>query len=911
MFLQSRSQFSDISFFFSVTFVFTVCKLCTCVLVTKGSGEASSEAQAPSREVLSQEVPSCEAPNNVPNEALPNKAECSKSTVMNTVQEQDGATVKKEMETVFAWPENVSAHNRYKCSEDCHQVSKQEQSRLRNLSSRDRFVHSWLSDRDLSFCQRTGIYWLVYEEGRGMFCFLCKKHDTENTKNRSKVYNSTPSVRYKKSAVHDHSLTQQHRDAIQAEMLSRVSQFHKEFKEKEKVQDQALNDAFLAAYWVAKEEIANRKFSSLIDLLKIMSHNGKMKYFQYSGQETVRDIFLALGSALLEKLLEKVKKAGCYGLLTDEVTDVSVLEMLMTFVQFFNSDTGKVETHFLFVEDILKNSNSANAEAIFNILTEKLDTLGLQRSKLSSMASDGAAVMTGKRSGVATRLKALNRHVITFHCLCHKLALACTDTNSEVHYIKNVELWLRQLWKMFENSPKRTATYMKVQLQLKSLQLSENGKKVVTKKLKKACQTRWLSFDAATAAIFDDYLAVLQTLRQLKDEDAIACGLLGKVKSAKFIGTIYILKAVLPVLSSLSKTFQKGSVNFSHITPSVNYTIGKLSEIAESKSPITELKEHLLPTTGRLNFSDVTLTNAVEQELSNLLSNYVNSLKDNIHRRFEDALPVVSAFAIFDPLAIPNPGSPGFKGYGSQQVKTMADHFYSDEPDKEARVDQLKAEWEKFKYDLASWKGEIPKEVKESHSTTTTEWCLTRLVALKTSYSLVFPALVPIAEVCLSMPVSNAWPERGCSALKRVKTRLRSRLNVDMLQSLLAITINGPEVGSPECESMVSAAVEHWESMKVRRKLPRDKAKALRLPSPTKETEATRPQVVQAGTDAAVQTGGSEDELLHDVEATLQFADALLMEVEVATAALKLAPDIHSFPDLHSDLEFDSEDEDF
>ena len=103
------------------------------------------------------------------------------------------------------------------------------------------------------------------------------------------------------------------------------------------------------------------------------------------------------------------------------------------------------------------------------------------------MASDGAAVITGKFSGVATHLKELNRHVITFNCLCHKLALACTDTNSEVNYIKNVDLWLRQLWKMFENSPKRTATYIKVQLQLKSVQLSENGKEVVTKKLKKAC----------------------------------------------------------------------------------------------------------------------------------------------------------------------------------------------------------------------------------------------------------------------------------------------------------------------------------------------------------------------------------------------------------------------------------------
>ena len=78
------------------------------------------------------------------------------------------------------------------------------------------------------------------------------------------------------------------------------------------------------------------------------------------------------------------------------------------------------------------------------------------------MASDGAAVMTGERSGVAAGLKEVNNKVITYHCLCHKLALASTETTSDNDYIKNVELWLRQLWKMSENSPKRMALYRKV-----------------------------------------------------------------------------------------------------------------------------------------------------------------------------------------------------------------------------------------------------------------------------------------------------------------------------------------------------------------------------------------------------------------------------------------------------------------
>ena len=105
---------------------------------------------------------------------------------------------------------------------------------------------------------------------------------------------------------------------------------------------------------------------------------------------------------------------------------------------------------------------------------------------------------------------------------------------------------------------------------------------------------------------------------------------------------------------------------------------------------------------------------------------------------------------------------------------------------------------------------------------------------LQPSFSPVFPALVTIAEVCLSMPVLNAWPERGCSALKRVKTRLRSRLSVEMLQTLLAKTINCPKVGTPECDSLMNAAVELWENQKKRRKLPRDRA----TPIPTASNDA-------------------------------------------------------------------------
>ena len=106
-----------------------------------------------------------------------------------------------------------------------------------------------------------------------------------------------------------------------------------------------------------------------------------------------------------------------------------------------------------------------------------------------------------------------------------------------------------------------------------------------------------------------------------------------------------------------------------------------------------------------------------------------------------------------------------------------------------------------------------------SSRTTTTEWFLLHLLKNKSSFVTFFPLLLYIAEVVVSLPVSNAWPERGASAVKNVKTRLRSRLQNDMLQAILAVGINGPGVQS--CLPVVKEAARVWLEAKERRKLPK------------------------------------------------------------------------------------------
>lgn len=164
------------------------------------------------------------------------------------------------------------------------------------------------------------------------------------------------------------------------------------------------------------------------------------------------------------------------------------------------------------VNNLLEDSPSADASTITNCIIETMDKFSLDSRKLSSFVSDGAAVMTGSRSDVATKLKELNPQLINFHCICHRLALACINTLSSVSYINSVLKWLSQLWYVSKFA-KKMAVYLKTQAEMKALTLStEKACSQVSRRLKKACTTKWLSFDASVKAVYADYLALIHTL---------------------------------------------------------------------------------------------------------------------------------------------------------------------------------------------------------------------------------------------------------------------------------------------------------------------------------------------------------------------------------------------------------------
>ena len=704
----------------------------------------------------------------------------------------------------------------------CCNISKEETVRIDKEKAyqkkKDRFQHEWLFRKGTSFCKQSGYWWAVYVEGEGIYCLLCRKHHSKSQQNKSETFATDASKRFKWTTFTDHAASTKHTTTVSNELLNRVSSFQKQLDEKKKVKNEVLEKAFHAMYWLAYECIANRKITSLLKLLELLGMT-ELKYFAHRSCGSLREMFITMGEVIRDKISKKLQaeppSAHYYGLLVDDVADISNEEQMVAFIQYFDEDTGGIECKYLFTANVLQKSDSADAKTMHQVISDELSNLQIKKNNLKGLATDGASVMTGKKNGLAALLKRDPdvSSLVSVHCVCHRLALACTDTNKSLKKISDTELEVTQLWKVFDNSPKKLAAYLKIQQGIKGVILGKKGKKKITKKLKKACSTRWLSFDKAIDAVCKDMPAILQTLRALK-QDAACYGLLKKFSKTKKVGVIYILNDVLPILSDLSRQFQQGTINFARIAPSIQRCSDRLLKLLETKSPVTKFQEDLREG-GPLELADlVKCTSGDIDYLENLLDNYVSALIDNIATRFQEALPVLNAMQVFDVLSMPKREHPDFHLHGNDHIDIFAKHFF---PDDDASKVQLLAEWNALKYDLQSWKLPPSQQNKESPA----EWAMQRLCQQKYALRAQFPMMMIVVESLLVIPVSNAWPERGASKLKLIKTRLRSGMKGDMLNALMHISLNGVPATSKAATVFIRECVDRWLTVKSRKKIPK------------------------------------------------------------------------------------------
>lgn len=98
------------------------------------------------------------------------------------------------------------------------------------------------------------------------------------------------------------------------------------------------------------------------------------------------------------------------------------------------------------------------AEGIVCQLLSALERVGRNKDFLSKtlvgVTCDGASVMLGCRTGLATRLKAMFPGIIVWHCSAHRLELSVHDVVDEMGAVNHFNILMDKLYAMYSVSNK-------------------------------------------------------------------------------------------------------------------------------------------------------------------------------------------------------------------------------------------------------------------------------------------------------------------------------------------------------------------------------------------------------------------------------------------------------------------------
>ena len=552
------------------------------------------------------------------------------------------------------------------------------------------------------------------------------------------------------------------------------------------VQRRALTGSMHILYWLAKHEIGHfTKFESLrklcLDLgCEYFSELSVARNVNYTSHRIISEWLEVINDVIERDVLDKVRQCRCIGLMCDESTDISITKELILYCRIVCNR--EIQTHFLKLVQL----PDGKAETIHDAIIAYLQGAGIHLSSITSFGSDGASVMVGSSSGVATRLKQLNPQMLSIHCINHRLALATSQAANSIPYLLRFQEILTSIYKFYHYSAKRQAALAEIQAVLHDPVL----------KLKEPKAVRWLSHAMAINAVKRSLPALLTSLERESSErsDPTALGLTTLCRTYMFIASIMLLSDVLSHVTKLSLLFQRENIDFAQIQPLVLSCIEGVQQLGENPGPamrdtdnvIRKLTEdYSIPISGLNDSNKSKFKSDVQQK-------YCTALVEHLQRRFAE-VPILRAFQLFNPSLIPAEKE-SVHNYGTGFVSELAQHFELD-------TCSLQQEW-------ASLVLVMDNNFKQKETSD-----VLNILATNSSYQNLYPLFSKIASIALTLPVTNADSERGFSVMNRVKTILRNRLTVSSLDTLLRISIEGPERTSFDFERTVTL----WSSKRNRR----------------------------------------------------------------------------------------------
>ena len=556
---------------------------------------------------------------------------------------------------------------------------------------------------------------------------------------------------------------------------------------------------FNTAYYIAYLKLPFSIFSQLCSLQK---KNGLNLGNTYMNDHACKEFCKHISDTLRADLIDSLSTAKFISIMADGATDVSCLEEEIVYVRFVSGGAPKT----CYVE--LAEVESAKAPGILKAIKSVMDKIDPQwMQKLISTGTDGASVTMGRIGGVVSLIKQQAPQVIPIHCVAHNLELAFSDTLKCNETMMSIKELLNGCWKHYKYSPKA----------LRELREMAEAMEIKVGKPTKASGTRWVPhlLRALTVLLQKNFQAIVSHFEhtaEARDSSAEMQGrgrnLSKKLKAYKFQLHLHLMWDILEEVSKISLIFQKDSISILQVKAEIERASQALENMR--RRPGKHLAAFQEEVGAGTVFKGVSLTrnNTDDRLFEQSKASIITDAKQFLASRFEVfTSPVLKACGVITN----NKSWPKERNdlglYGEEELVTVAQHFQAVLRSNAFDLEVSKDQWLSLKlycYDH-----------KRIANLSQAEFCVEVFNQVHPD-ELELSHMLMVVEICLAMAVSSSCCERGFSCMGRLKSEYRNSLDVETVDMLMNICLNG---SSPE-DFTAERAILHWNQASQRMRRP-------------------------------------------------------------------------------------------
>lgn len=526
----------------------------------------------------------------------------------------------------------------------------------------------------------------------------------------------------------------------------------------------------------------------------------KRKNETYTSKDIQNEMIKLMAHACLREISSELHQARYYTIMADETTDSSNNEQLVT---VFRCVDESLQVHEEFVG--LYQLDETNAETIVKVLKDVVLSLSLDLTKLRGQCYDGASTMSGAKSGVAKRILDEVPTAFYTHCYGHALNLAASDTIKKLRMLKNAMDTTHEITKLIKFSPKRDAAFQKLKGEL---QPGSPGVRVL-------CPTRWTVRADALKSILDNF-TVLQELWELSYDEsrdteirARIQGVAAQMSKFEFYYAASLAEMILRHTDNLSKTLQRNDISAAEgqkVAQQVRQTLQSL----RGEIHVSKFWKSITAKANSLDVSEPTLPRKrirpsryedgdAPPEFSDTAEHYyrvtlyneaidliVNCLTD----RFDQ--PGYKIYSNLEQLLLK-----GCRGECHDEEMTFICQYYT----ADIHVDNLEVQLTTLSTNMDS-------------NNVTLETVVNYLQGLSSVGRTLYSEVCTLVKLILVMPASNVTSERSFSALRRVKTYLRSTMTQVRLNNLMVVHVHKDRVDKINLSSIGNEFIDAREHRK-------------------------------------------------------------------------------------------------